>query len=381
MLDRTVMRICEPGLSLPKPNDKKRVAIEGYLLKKKSTRLVRRVYVRRYFILSHDGPYLYICHSENSTTSYDIIDLADNMMEDEDDELDLTPPKDDEAVDDGEDGDGATASKRTGKSVSLKTGEVIEESDEESDDDGDPLFGNLGGVSVSHVDGGKTDGSRFIIRDNRYREYKLEADTPELAKVWVHRLKLILQDVRIAKNISEKRGTDFQTEYRKEVEYRLSKSMAIESMDQDVLRGDDKKVMGSFIEQHLDFKGKSAVSWPLWKPDATPEEDDNKDQGKDDMEDYVSIHGGAKPPSGLGKLLFQDGSYYLGPVVEGAREGKLGRMFYADGKVYVGEWKKDKPDGRGLLKEVRSGSHMPEKKLYCGLFKDTHQLSKHVEIW
>ena len=99
------------------------------------------------------------------------------------------------------------------------------------------------------------------------------------------------------------------------------------------------------------------------------------------MSEYVSVHSGAKLPSGRGKLLFEDGSYYEGPVIEGLRDGKVGKMYYTDGTVYIGEWKKDKREGRGLLKEIRSGSHVPEKKLYCGLFKDDHHLQKHIELW
>ena len=46
------MRLCEPGLETPV--DKNAIAIEGYLLKKKSTRVYKRVWVKRYVILSHE---------------------------------------------------------------------------------------------------------------------------------------------------------------------------------------------------------------------------------------------------------------------------------------------------------------------------------------
>ena len=49
MIYRTLMRLCEPGLERPK--NAEGIAIEGYLMKKKTTRVYGRVWVKRYVIL------------------------------------------------------------------------------------------------------------------------------------------------------------------------------------------------------------------------------------------------------------------------------------------------------------------------------------------
>ena len=35
------------------------------------------------------------------------------------------------------------------------------------------------------------EGSRFLINDNGYRDYKFEAESPEMAAVWIHRIRLV----------------------------------------------------------------------------------------------------------------------------------------------------------------------------------------------
>ena len=54
-------------------------------------------------------------------------------------------------------------------------------------------------------------------------------------------------------------------------------------------------------------------------------------------------------------------------------------MKYEDGKVYIGEFRDDKREGRGLLKQ-RQGPQ--ERKLYCGTFRDDSlMLDKHAQLW
>ena len=81
-------------------------------------------------------------------------------------------------------------------------------------------------------------------------------------------------------------------------------------------------------------------------------------------------------PTGMGKLTYEDGSFYEGPVVKGRREGKLGIMHYTDGKVYMGEWRRDMREGRGLLKLADTNT-----KLCCGVFREDHFLDDKHQLW
>ena len=73
------------------------------------------------------------------------------------------------------------------------------------------------------------EGSRFLINDNGYRDYKFEAESPEMAAVWIHRIRLVLRDIRAAKMACMKRGTEYLEEYKKQLQYRLHASEALDS--------------------------------------------------------------------------------------------------------------------------------------------------------
>jgi hypothetical protein len=371
MIYRTILRVCEPGLETP--IDKSSIAIEGYLLKKKSTRVYRRVWVKRYVILSHErGGKIYILNHQDSKSSYDIIDLSDCMYDDEDHELDLDfllgDKKEDSKNEGGEDGQGP--------SVSLETGEIIEDSDDEDEEDHDII-----GVSVSHpgeIHGGKVEGSRFLINDNGYRDYKFEAESPEMAAVWIHRIRLVLRDVRVAKTVSMKKGTEFLEEYRKQLDHRLH---APESLDPTSFQAENNRFFGA----HSQYKDYQAIVWPILEPLDDQDEQGSETKAEEQREGVIPGHNVSshcenerENYTGRARLTYKDGSVYEGDVVLGLRDGK-GAMKYEDGKVYIGEFRDDKREGRGLLKQ-RQGPQ--ERKLYCGTFRDDSlMLDKHAQLW
>lgn len=47
------------------------------------------------------------------------------------------------------------------------------------------------------------------------------------------------------------------------------------------------------------------------------------------------------------EVYYEDGSYYIGELTDGIREG-WGEMHYSSGTVYQGYWENDKPDGWGI---------------------------------
>jgi len=66
--------------------------------------------------------------------------------------------------------------------------------------------------------------------------------------------------------------------------------------------------------------------------------------------------------SGDGKLTWPDGSYYIGSVVEGKREG-LGEYYcMIDKSNYKGDWKKGLKHGRGVLNFSNGSTYEGEFK-------------------
>lgn len=50
---------------------------------------------------------------------------------------------------------------------------------------------------------------------------------------------------------------------------------------------------------------------------------------------------------GQGTRRFPNGDLYVGPYVQGRREGTDGRFYYTNGDLFVGEWKEDRMHGFG----------------------------------
>jgi len=53
-------------------------------------------------------------------------------------------------------------------------------------------------------------------------------------------------------------------------------------------------------------------------------------------------------PNGYGKVLYADGSKYIGWMIDGQRQGQ-GIYLNSNGDYYSGSWKEDKMDGHGLI--------------------------------
>ncbi len=60
----------------------------------------------------------------------------------------------------------------------------------------------------------------------------------------------------------------------------------------------------------------------------------------------VTVVGGFCQPDGKGKLVWKDGSFYVGDWVRGRKHG-FGKYRFANGEVYDGEWRQDVKEGDG----------------------------------
>ena len=300
---------------------------------------------------SHDGGKIFILKHKDATSLYDIIDLATAC----------TMMRTTSLI-------SSFAGTRTGgscggqgPSVSLETGEIIEDSDDDDDDEHDII-----GVQVSlpgEIQGGKVEGSRFLINDNDYRDYKFEAESPEMAAVWIHRIRLVLHDIRVAKTTSMKRGTSSWTS-----PWSTPPPSCSTGLRPHILPSGRECFMRT---RNTRYRGSCG---PYWSRSGG----ERRERRGPRQSEYSYSEEARKNYTGHARLTYKDGSVYEGDVQLGQREGQ-GQMRYPDGKVYVGSFRDDKRQGRGLLKEVEGSQ---ERKLYCGTFRDDSVLvDKHAQLW
>ena len=190
-----------------------------------------------------------------------------------------------------------------------------------------------------------------------------------MAAVWIHRIRLVLHDIRVAKTTSMKRGTEFLDEYHKQLHHRLR---APQGLDPTSFQAEENR----FFSAHSQYQDYRGIVWPVLEPLGSTEREGEEEGPR--QSEYSYSEEERKNYTGHARLTYKDGSVYEGDVQLGQREGQ-GQMRYPDGKVYVGNFRDDKRQGRGLLKEVEGSQ---ERKLYCGTFRDDSVLvDKHAQLW
>ena len=176
-----------------------------------------------------------------------------------------------------------------------------------------------------------------------------------------------------------KRGTEYLEEYKKQLQYRLHASEALDSTS---FQAEENR----FFSAHSQYQDFKTIVWPILEPLKSVDEGGNECNEEEKMGGEVKLERSdssytektRKSFTGRARLTYKDGSAYEGDVLLGLRDG-IGTMKYADGKVYIGEFRDDKRKGRGLLKQ---GQGVRERKLYCGTFQnDSVMVDKHTQLW